>query len=256
MSIYLHLSTFKHIQVFMFLFNYHFTPLWFNFIEALFIYCISVCWMFYLPKEDNWWWKLGSFRNAIFSEGNPIASKARLVSLVIYFNAPGNHGLKCYLYFNLCIILSVYHLYFGICFLATLYQCELFAIHPNILFLLLNTFYHSKPFEINPHHSLSIFIALYLSLSLPLSPPLCFWAHTFISFLSIKKPSSAFYLLSNSVPLPLPPSLPTSLFLSLSLSLSLSLPLSLSLSPSRVCVCTCLHVQTCHYLYICLHTCV
>ena len=137
--------------------------------KALFIYCISVRWMIHLPK-DNWWWKLGSFRNAIFSKGNPIASKARLVSLVKYFIAPSNHGVKCYLYFNLCIILSVYYLYFGVCFLATLKKSELFAVHPNILILLLNPVYHSKPLEINPHHSVSIFIALYLSLSLPTSP--------------------------------------------------------------------------------------
>ena len=110
--------------------------------KALFIYCVSVHWMIYLPK-DNWWWKLGSFRNAIFSEGNPIASKARLVSLVKYLVAPGNHGLNCYLYFNSCIILFVYYLYFGLCFLATLNQSELLAVHYNLLILVLNTVYHS-----------------------------------------------------------------------------------------------------------------
>jgi len=32
-SIYSHPSMFKHIQVYMFLFNYHFEPLWFHYIE-------------------------------------------------------------------------------------------------------------------------------------------------------------------------------------------------------------------------------
>ena len=108
---------------------------------CLFIVYLSVEWSIYQKTTDDG--SLAASETRFLSEGNPIASKARLVSLVKYFIAPGNHGLKCHLYSNLCIILSVYYYYFGVYFLATRNQSELLAVHYNLLILVLNTVYHS-----------------------------------------------------------------------------------------------------------------
>ena len=106
-SIYSHPSMCKHIQVYMFLFIYHFKPLWFHYIEftlyLLHIYLLNdlstlrqlmmEAWQ--LPKRDFLAMETRSLPKRVLSALENAQSL--------------DHGLKCYLSFNSCIICLLIH---------------------------------------------------------------------------------------------------------------------------------------------------
>ena len=82
------------------LFNYHLALIRFHRKLRLFIVYLPIEWTIYLKTTDNG--SLAASETRLFSEGNPIASKARLVSLTKCFIFPGNHGLSI-----ICILIYV-----------------------------------------------------------------------------------------------------------------------------------------------------
>ena len=83
---------FKHIQVFMSLLNYHLALIRFHRKLRLFIVYLPIESTIYLKTTDDG--SLAASETRLFSEGNPIASKSRLVSLTKCFIFPDNHGLS------------------------------------------------------------------------------------------------------------------------------------------------------------------